>query len=124
MRDIQKFDLDTRKIIDIRYNFCIGGDGNVYEARGWDAAGAHAEGWNDRSIAICMIGKFKSHPPRQTAINALKNLIAWGISLKKISPSYKMYTYNQVISSEDSEREELTDAIKALPHGGPFKYSI
>ncbi|XP_043283155.1 peptidoglycan-recognition protein SC2-like [Venturia canescens] len=106
--------METREYIDIRYNFCIGGDGNVYEARGWDAAGAHTEGWNHKSIGICIIGKFKSHPPRQTAINALKNLIAQGISLKKISPSYEMYTYNQIIRNSTSNRDQLSDVTKAF----------
>jgi hypothetical protein len=29
---------------DIAYNFMVGGDGAVYEGRGWDKQGAHSEG--------------------------------------------------------------------------------
>jgi hypothetical protein len=32
---------------DIGYSFVVGEDGNVYEARGWDAVGAHTYGYND-----------------------------------------------------------------------------
>ncbi len=33
-----------RKYCDIGYNFLIGGDGNVYEGRGWDRQGSHTIG--------------------------------------------------------------------------------
>jgi hypothetical protein len=35
-----------RQYCDIGYSFLIGGDGNVYEGRGWDRLGAHTEGFN------------------------------------------------------------------------------
>ena len=31
---------------DIGYNFVIGGDGHVYEGRGWKVVGAHTSGYN------------------------------------------------------------------------------
>ena len=35
--------MDTKKFSDIGYNFLIGGNGDVYEGRGWDKQGAHTK---------------------------------------------------------------------------------
>ena len=35
---------------DIGYSFMIGGDGSVFEGRGWDRVGAHTYGFNKRSL--------------------------------------------------------------------------
>ncbi|KPJ21580.1 Peptidoglycan-recognition protein LB [Papilio machaon] len=43
---------------DIGYNFAVGGDGVVYEGRGWNNVGAHALGYNFNSIGIVLIGDF------------------------------------------------------------------
>lgn len=42
----------------ICFRFLVGGDGNVYEGRGWNKTGAHSPGYNDISIGICLIGNF------------------------------------------------------------------
>ncbi|KAF9805818.1 hypothetical protein SFRURICE_009450 [Spodoptera frugiperda] len=36
----------------------VGGEGSVYEGRGWESVGAHAVSYNVKSIGICMIGDF------------------------------------------------------------------
>ncbi|WAR01603.1 PGSC2-like protein, partial [Mya arenaria] len=46
VRSIQRFHMDTNKWDDIGYSFLIGGDGNVYEGRGWNFVGAHTKGLN------------------------------------------------------------------------------
>lgn len=40
--------------------FLIGGDGTIYEARGWNAVGAHTYGWNNKSVGIAFIGTYES----------------------------------------------------------------
>lgn len=37
---------------DIEYSFVVGEDGNVYEARGWDAVGAHTLGHNHDGLGM------------------------------------------------------------------------
>ena len=37
---------------DIGYSFLIGGDGRVYEGRGWGRVGAHTYGYNSRAYGI------------------------------------------------------------------------
>lgn len=36
--------MESRNWWDIAYNFLIGGDGAVYEGRGWDSEGSHTKG--------------------------------------------------------------------------------
>jgi N-acetylmuramoyl-L-alanine amidase len=43
-RLIQTFHIESRHWSDIGYNFLVGGDGNVYDGRGWDQEGAHTKG--------------------------------------------------------------------------------
>lgn len=45
---------------DALFRFGIGGDGQIYEGRGFDVVGAHAPRFNDKSIGICMIGDWSS----------------------------------------------------------------
>lgn len=40
------------------FSFVVGGDGLVYEGRGWTTLGAHAGGANARSVGIALIGNF------------------------------------------------------------------
>lgn len=38
--------------------FQIGGDGSIFEGRGWGIHGAHVPKYNSRSIGICLLGNF------------------------------------------------------------------
>lgn len=44
----------------IFHRFAVGGDGKVYEGRGFNVVGAHAPAYNDKSIGICLIGDWQS----------------------------------------------------------------
>lgn len=38
------------------FSFAIGGDGQIYEGRGFNVVGAHAPKYNSKSVGICLIG--------------------------------------------------------------------
>lgn len=42
VRIYQNTHMDENKWDDIAYSFVVGGDGNVYEGRGWSTVGAHS----------------------------------------------------------------------------------
>lgn len=44
VRLMQSYHMESRSWDDIAYNFLVGGDGAVYEGRGWDKQGAHTKG--------------------------------------------------------------------------------
>ena len=74
VRGIQNFHMDTRGWNDIGYSFLIGGDGNVYEGRGWNVEGAHTKSFNDQGYGIDFIGTFISALPDEAAIETYHRL--------------------------------------------------
>ena len=60
---------------DIGYNFLIGGDGRVYEGRGWGVTGGHTYGYNSVSVAISYIGTFDNFLPSQAQLQAGLDLL-------------------------------------------------
>jgi hypothetical protein len=64
VRAIQAFHQGPeRKWADVGYNFLIGGDGTVFEGRGWDVQGAHAKGHNSVSLGVAYIGDGRKPVP-------------------------------------------------------------
>ncbi|XP_066263796.1 peptidoglycan-recognition protein SC2-like [Branchiostoma lanceolatum] len=98
VRGFQNFHMDTRGWDDIGYNFLVGGNGDVFEGRGWDVKGAHAGAdWNGRSIGICFIGNFTDKLPPEEAITAGKMLIQLSIERNKLMANYTLYGHRQVL---------------------------
>jgi N-acetylmuramoyl-L-alanine amidase len=88
-------------IIDIAYNWLIGGDGNIYTGRGWDVDGQHIDspgysGWNRNSTGIAFIGDFNSLQPTPAAITAYKHLIALGIKHGHVASDYTLYSHYDI----------------------------
>ncbi len=69
VREIQDLHMDTNGWDDIGYSFLIGGDGQVYEGRGWNVQGAHTQNWNDIGYGIDFMGLFTDELPEQIAID-------------------------------------------------------
>nr|AGU68335.1 peptidoglycan recognition protein 1a [Sinohyriopsis cumingii] len=105
---------------DIGYNFLIGGDGRVYEARGWDRVGAHTRGWNDVAVAFSVMGDYTNKLPNSAALTAVHNIIDCGILKGKITPDYKMYGHRNAGTTE-CPGQQLYDLIRRWPHFDPNK---
>jgi len=57
VRSIQQFHQGPQRgWADIGYNFLVAPDGVIYEGRGWGFRGAHARGYNHRSVGVAFIG--------------------------------------------------------------------
>ncbi|XP_037810771.1 peptidoglycan-recognition protein SC2-like [Lucilia sericata] len=100
MRNIQSYHQKTLGWADIGYNFLIGGDGNIYEGRGWNVMGAHATNWNSKSIGISFMGNYNNDKPTAAQISAAKNLLAAAVSRGQIKSGYILYGHRQVGSTE------------------------
>ncbi|XP_026475105.1 peptidoglycan-recognition protein LC-like [Ctenocephalides felis] len=115
VRFIQTFHMESRNWWDIGYNFLVGGDGAVYEGRGWDSEGSHTKGYNKISIGIAFIGTFNKIEPTPGQLEAAKKLIEEGVRLGKISPNYKLFGFRQFVASL-SPGDALFQEIMTWPH--------
>ncbi|XP_068990061.1 peptidoglycan recognition protein-like isoform X2 [Neodiprion pinetum] len=114
----QVFHMESRNWSDIAYNFLIGGDAYAYIGRGWDHVGAHAYGYNSRSIGISFIGTYNTVAPSDHQMNALQQLIEIGVKSGKIAADYKLLGHRQV-SKTPSPGDALYNIITTWPHWSP-----
>ncbi|MCL5292020.1 MAG: peptidoglycan-binding protein [Actinobacteria bacterium] len=79
IRAIQNAHMDGRGWNDIGYNLLVGRTGDIYEGRegGLAAVGAHASGFNTRSIGVACLGDYQTGTPTPETHAALDNLTAW-----------------------------------------------
>lgn len=100
---------------DIQFNFLIGGDGNIYEGRGWDFAGSHTEGYNNVSLSIAFLGKFDDVNATQGKIEAAEKLVDYAFKHDKVSKDYKLMGQKQV-KNVDSPGHNVQEIIEKWPH--------
>lgn len=138
MRSMQSFHQDDRGWNDIGYTFGIGGDGKIYEGRGFNVIGAHAPQYNNRSVGICLIGdwtsecligftnydkksdltsfySFSEELPPQKMLDSAKRLIEHGLTEGQISSNYVLLGHRQVRNTE-CPGEILFSEISSWPH--------
>lgn len=121
VRMTQTLNIESQNHDDIIYNFLIGGDGNVYEGRGWDAIGAHLRGFNSDSISFAYIGTFKKQKPSEKQMDVTKLLLAEGVRLGKLSKDYMIYgAFTLDPTSTDVKSDELYNSFKGWPHWSEY----
>ncbi|XP_069701762.1 peptidoglycan recognition protein-like isoform X2 [Periplaneta americana] len=99
---------------DIVYNFVVGGDGNVYEGRGWDVANEHAGFLQQCSIEVSVIGNFSTDVPNDETMESLQALVQLGVTLGKIDVDFRIVALNQTMETE-SPGKNLYHEISKLP---------
>ncbi|XP_070762301.1 peptidoglycan recognition protein 5 [Enoplosus armatus] len=97
---IQRVHMTERRFDDIGYNFLIGGDGTVYEGRGWGVIGAHAKGNNDDSLGIAFMGNFNYDTPSTGAISSVRQLLCSGVSQGFLQPEFVLFGHRDLGSTE------------------------
>lgn len=80
MRAIQDYHMDVKGWSDIAYSFVIDPISNwVYVGRGAGIQGAHTEGHNTTSHAICIMGNFEVMKPSDDLLRTIAELINYGV---------------------------------------------
>lgn len=79
VRAVQNFHMDVRGWYDIAYSFVIDRRGSIFEGRGPGVAGAHTQGHNSTSHAICVLGNYDRDPVPQPAVDAVVALLHRGV---------------------------------------------
>ncbi|GFY73297.1 peptidoglycan recognition protein, partial [Trichonephila inaurata madagascariensis] len=85
---------------DIAYNFLVGGDGNVYEGRGWFHTGSHAVNYNTIALGLSFMGNFNKDKPNEAMLNATLNLIKCGVKKGYFSPTREIHGHRDVACTE------------------------
>ncbi|CAD7092428.1 unnamed protein product [Hermetia illucens] len=100
MQYIQDLHMDQNGWGDIGYSFAVGGDGEIYEGRGWNVVGAHAPGYNSKSVGIVFIGDYRTDLPSFKMLKAAVDFIAAGVTTGLIAPDYKLIGHRQAKATE------------------------
>nr|QYL00319.1 peptidoglycan-recognition protein SC1 [Holotrichia parallela] len=104
----------TKDEPNIKYNFVIGGDGNIYEGRGWSVKNS----LRDDSISVAFIGNFIYDELLPSMLDALLELIESGRHLGVLPDSYRIVAHNQTAPTLSPGRN-VYKVIKELAHFYP-----
>ena len=95
MRNIQNFHMNNNGWADVGYTFCIGDNAQIYEGRGWNRAGAHAPGFNSRSIGFCFFGDFSNVLPPAAALNTAQAFVTCSRDWGRLTTTYRVLGHRQ-----------------------------
>ncbi|XP_075218355.1 peptidoglycan-recognition protein SB1-like [Lycorma delicatula] len=115
MQNMQHFHQDIRHWDDIGYNFAIGGDGNIYEGRGWNAVGSHVRNYNSISLGIVLIGDYTKTDPSTEMQDKAQALIEFGVQNNYIQKDYPLYGHRQ-LGSTSCPGDKFYETLKTWPH--------
>ncbi|GLV32803.1 Peptidoglycan recognition protein SC1a [Carabus blaptoides fortunei] len=111
-QSVQKYHLPL--FGDIKYNFLIGGDGNMYEGRGWDVQNTIRAS----SINVALMGNFIYDRMTENIVTALNSLLTIGKQGGHLASDYKLVCHNQTVNTE-SPGTNAYRKIKTFPHFTP-----
>uniref|UniRef100_A0A8W7NGA1 Peptidoglycan recognition protein long class n=1 Tax=Anopheles atroparvus TaxID=41427 RepID=A0A8W7NGA1_ANOAO len=115
VKSIQKYHMQTSKFSDIGYNFLIGGDGSVYDGRGWLKVGAHTKDYNFISYGIAFIGNFEKEQPTESQMEQLDALLRNCTGRAALTDSYRLFGASQLRQTL-SPGKFLMEKLKQHPH--------
>ncbi|XP_054260786.1 peptidoglycan-recognition protein 2-like [Macrosteles quadrilineatus] len=91
MQEIQIVDIYQKKMPDINYNFLIGGDGNVYEGRGFAKKVSPTSDYVPNSLVVGFIGNWAVEEMPEMFEEILTEFCRLYVKEGKINPNYKDY---------------------------------
>lgn len=93
----------------------VGGDGSIYEGRGWKKQGAHTKSFNKKSVCFAFIGTFNKVLPPSRQLEVAEKMIAAGVELGVLDKNYKLHGHRQLANFE-SPGAALFEEIKKWDH--------
>ncbi|XP_030762856.1 peptidoglycan-recognition protein LF-like [Sitophilus oryzae] len=109
VRYLQTYDIESRSMSDIAYNFLVGGDGAIYEGRGWKFHGDHNEEYNSKSLGIAFIGTFANAKPTKIQSMTFNKLVNKASKEKRLKRDYKLLI-------DKGSGDQLIALVKNWPH--------
>ncbi|XP_026286548.1 peptidoglycan-recognition protein 2-like [Frankliniella occidentalis] len=112
------FDTDND---DIPYNFLVGGDGLVYEGRGWGLIGGAVYGWNSEALVFALVGTFDYVEPTPPQRASLLRLLQWGLDHEKVHAEYRIAGACQLkVNATSTPGLRFMDDLKTWDHWWDF----
>lgn len=101
---------------DIGYHYVITGDGKLHVGRAAEKVGAHALGYNSKSLGICLTGNFEIEEPSEAQIKTLIQLLATLCKRHKLDTTdiKGHYQLNQTACPGKNVIEMLPDIKKSV----------
>lgn len=96
VRSIQSAHFFHKKYNDIGYHFLIGGNGFIYEGRGWKTETELNKNYNSRILSIAFIGTYDNVLPDIRALQALRALIICGLTENHLPRSFTYIGHRQI----------------------------
>lgn len=96
VRGIQNAHFIHKNYNDIGYHFLIGGNGLIYEGRGWRIQGELSPNFNTRALSIALIGNFDNVLPDIRALNAFQALVTCGYNRQYLHRNFKYVGHRQI----------------------------
>ncbi|XP_026464184.1 peptidoglycan recognition protein-like [Ctenocephalides felis] len=120
VKSIRNYHVDVLGFDDIGYNFLVGGDGLIYEGRGWGKRGAHTFGFNSQSVGIAFIGKYHDtfpihDSPTSHQVSCTKRLLVEGVTSGWLASNYSLVGYCDLMSGIPPGNI-LVQEIRKWPH--------
>ncbi|CAG2176188.1 unnamed protein product, partial [Oppiella nova] len=121
VRSMQDFHMDNRNWSDIGYNFLMGGDGRIYEARGWYTVRAHTLGMNDKSVNLALMGNYESVAPPKKMLDLAQKWVECAVEKGVVSGLYQLHGHRDQTCTS-SPGQAFYDIIKSWKYfkGGPL----
>lgn len=91
LRGMQAYHMDTNGWSDIGYNLLVDRFGRTWEGRGGGVTnpvvGAHAQGFNTRSVGVAIIGNFVGASTTAASVEAVSRAVGWKLSIYGAAPT-------------------------------------
>ncbi|XP_054264167.1 peptidoglycan-recognition protein 1-like isoform X1 [Macrosteles quadrilineatus] len=110
VQDMQKKDMEEGKP-DIIYNFLIGGNGKVYEGRGWyNQSDVHMyPEYNGNRIDIAYIGNFTNNIPGHDMIVTTERIMNFAVDLDFVKPNF---LERQIVQRKEEDKAKAQEKHK------------
>ena len=98
----------------IGYHFVIRKAGTIERGRPRDTIGAHAQGFNYRSIGINIVGDFENFKPTQEQIESTAQLVAELSSIYDFTPTAQNVVGHRDLMETDCPGQNLYDLLQEI----------
>lgn len=85
---------------DIQYNFLVGGDGRIYEGRGFSLQGGMPDSFSSQTLTLAFMGNFIVVHPSDPQLKAAKDFLDSAAAKGYLDPSFRIAGAMQVRQSD------------------------